>query len=344
MSINGLSNNSTVIAPMQTIFAIKDLNEGMSLQTVNKNGRYDTVELSISAEDAEPNGQSSKAIISVAFDEVRGKYIDGKYIAAKYEVTAENFFEKMTAITKEPQTEETEKAIMGYIQSFEYKVGFGLGSSENLFSSLNDMAIEMMENQKNGIENTLENINTKFNVEGAEFSFEELLNVNTAMKKLDEFYDAGSFDYQAVAREAVVNAYLNRDDIGFNEEQRNAMQSMFEKKVDRFKSWEQKNISELEINGEGNTVTELSGYFYGRANNYVADESLVNEIKNIFAGALTEADFEKSLKEYGEAMKPLYEITEKLSLPYSSNYQNYVEKQTAKDASELLSFWKGHLY
>ncbi len=51
-----------------------------------------------------------------------------------------------------------------------------------------------------------------------------------------------------------------------------------------------------------------------------------------------------AITRYGELMNPLYEITEKLSLPHSNKYKNYVEKETAKNADELLSFWNKPLY
>ncbi len=340
MSINGTSNNFTEIMPMNTAFTAKNLNEGTPLGGTTENGKYDTIELSSDANNASIDAQPNP-LIHVPLDEVRGKYIDEKYVPAKYEVTIENFFEKLSAITEQPQTEETMKAIMGYASSFDYKMGVNLFGSENdIFAKVKDLANEMIENH----ESTSENLETKFTVEGAEFSLTELLNLNTAMKNINEFYHAGTFDYQAKAREAVVAVYLEHDDTGFSAEQNEALKYLFSKNVSRWNSLAEDKINELTYNNMHNVVPDLQGYFHGNGYNLTSNEVLVAKINDIFDHATTTEDFKEAVDEYGNLMRPLYEITEKLSLAYSDEYINYVEKETAKNADELLSFWNKTLF
>ncbi len=344
MSINGISNNAMEIMPMKTTFSAKNINEGKQLGAVSENGRYDAVELSLNTTEATLNIET-KPLIHIPLDEVRGKYIDRKYVPAKYEVTVENFEQKLLAITKEPQVEETMKAIIGYASSFDYKMGTDLFGSENdIFSRVNDLANEMVENNKKGIENVSENVNTKFTVESAEFSFDELMNLNTAMKNINAFYHAGTFDYQAKAREAVITAYLERDDTGFSAEQNEALKTIFSKNVARWDNMEQVQFNELSSSNMQNIVPELADYFHGNGYNLTSNEDLVANIKDIFSNVTTNEEVEIAVARYGDLMKPLYEITEKLSLPYSNKYMNYVEKETANNADELLSFWNKPLF
>ncbi len=57
MSISGVSNSSMAIMPIKVSFTAKNLSEGTPLQMENKNGKFDTVELSISAREADANAK-----------------------------------------------------------------------------------------------------------------------------------------------------------------------------------------------------------------------------------------------------------------------------------------------
>ncbi len=55
------------------------------------------------------------------------------------------------------------------------------------------------------------------------------MKTSSTAKNLNE----GTFDYQAIARENVITAYLERDNTGFTAEQNEALKTIFSKNVAR---------------------------------------------------------------------------------------------------------------
>lgn len=289
----------------------------------------------------------SNKLIQISYAEITGKYENGTYIKGKYNINEKDYINRMTELANKPSIEETRESFAGYIAGLENKLSSSLElnseSSAALMNQMDQLIQELRANAVNGISSNVDNIKTTFNIDGADFSYNELLNAKRLMDRLDRF--TGGWDYQDCAKTALARAYLGRDDTGFSKEQSDALTSVFNKIIDRKMSYKQNKVEEIFRSNTAETISGLKNYYYGQGYNIASNQDMIGTIDKIFSSVNIQdkGSLDKALGRYAELMKPLYQTTQDLSSPYSDSYRNYVQNTTDKNAKELVDFWNSEI-
>lgn len=165
-----------------------------------------------------------------------------------------------------------EKYAKGEISKYDFE-GYIAGAEKALGSALNNgffysitrgvynLVDEMKENLKNGVANTLENLKTKFSIEGREFTYKEMSAIQKTGSYLQKMIVGNSpCGYDDYMKMGMARAYAYKPELGLTKDQADvlseAAERMIQQKLENNKHW-------IEIAASEEQNSRWKGYYIG---------------------------------------------------------------------------------
>lgn len=244
-----------------------------------------------------------------------------------------------------------EKYAKGEISKYDFE-GYIAGAEKALGSALNNgffysitrgvynLVDEMKENLKNGVANTLENLKTKFSIEGREFTYKEMSAIQKTGSYLQKMIGGNSpCGYDDYMKMGMARAYAYKPELGLTKDQADvlseAAERMIQQKLENNKHW-------IEIAASEEQNSRWKGYYIGGTIAVASNTQIISGIMNAFSEMdPTDPDsVEKAVKRYQELLKPWNERCASYIATQAPGYASgYVQEKSADFRKEFYSYW-----
>ncbi|MBW6411591.1 hypothetical protein [Clostridium weizhouense] len=263
---------------------------------------------------------------------------DGKSfdVVSYYKVDGENLDKDYIDVFSYKAQEKDVKCYDYYVNNFVAKITKNFSDStslkndkESLKKGIENLITEMKENTSKGISNDIENLNTKFNVNGVDFTFKELMNSSKVMEYSNSILvNVGSgLDYENYAEMGIakgkISTYAEKN---LNVYQQKLLNDTMSARIENIINSVPEKVDET---FKKSIVIDNNNEFYSMKNIQGATNiEYARKIMNTFANvdySNTES-FEKAINEYRTLIKPVLEsagiknIGRNQSLTDTTNY------------------------
>ncbi|NBJ04050.1 hypothetical protein D3Z62_29370 [Lachnospiraceae bacterium] len=232
----------------------------------------------------------------------------------------------------------------GYIAGAGRAVSWALDRSltycVSLFRGAYNLVDEMKENLKNGVANTLENLKTKFRIEGKEFTYKEVSAIHKTGNYLQEVIGGNNpCGYDDYMKMGMARVYAYKPELGLTKDQAdilsNAVERRIEQKLEKNKEW-----IEIALSEEQNS--RWKGYYIGGSLAVASNTQIISEIMKAFSemNPTDNRSVEKAVNRFQELLKPWNErCAEYIATQLPGYARGYVQEK-AKDLGKLFySYW-----
>lgn len=230
----------------------------------------------------------------------------------------------------------------GYIVGAEKTLGSALcpGDFYGIYQEIYNLVDEMKENLKNGVANTLDNLKTKFTIEGREFTYKEMSALYKTGSYLQKMIGGNSpCGYDDYMKMGMARAYAYKPELGLTRDQADVLRIAAERRINERLENNKKWI-ELAASEEQNS--RWKGYYIGGTIAVASNTQIISGIMNAFSEMdPTDPDsVEKAVKRYQELLKPWNERCAGYIATQAPGYASgYVQEKSADFRKEFYSYW-----
>lgn len=233
----------------------------------------------------------------------------------------------------------------GYIAGAGKAVSWALDRSltycVNLFKAVYSLADEMKENLKNGVANTLDNLKTKFRIEGKDFTYKEISEIQKTGNYLQTMIGGNSpCGYDDYMKMGMARVYAYKPDLGLTKAQADLLSTAAERRINQ-KLEENKRWLDIAASEEQNS--RWKGYYIGGSVAVASNAQIISEIMKAFSDMdpSDKNSVEKAVSRYQELLKPWNErCAEYIATQLPGYARGYVQEKAADSRKLFYSYWK----
>ncbi|QXE19027.1 hypothetical protein [Clostridium sp. 001] len=247
-----------------------------------------------------------------------------------------------------------------YVNNFVAKIAQNFSDSSSLKEDetsikkgITDLVGEMKRNISKGVSNNIENLNTKFKVNGVDFTLKELVDSSKVMDYACSIVNTlGGMDYSDYAEMGIakgkVSSYAEKN---LNVEQQKLLNSTMSARIQKVIDSEPEISTVIEdlkrVNIKIDMVTDKNSKYYAvksleRATNKEYAQKIMNTFANVDYS--NTKSFDKAIEEYKVLIKPVFEeagvinMGKNDALDYGINYEaNTLKTLFNKDYKRVIS-------
>ncbi|HBI59727.1 MAG TPA: hypothetical protein DDY31_00695 [Lachnospiraceae bacterium] len=232
----------------------------------------------------------------------------------------------------------------GYIAGAGKAVSWALDRSltygVSLFNAAYSLADEMKENIKNGVANTLDNLKTKFRIEGKDFTYKRLSEIQKTGNYIQTMIGGNSpCGYEDYMRMGMARVYAYKPELKLTETQAELLSTAAERRINQRLEENRKwmNIAALE---EQNS--RWKGYYIGGSVAVASNAHIISETMKAFSemDPFDNNSIEKAVLRYQELLKPWNERCAKYIATQLPGYaRGYVQEKAIDSRKAFYSYW-----
>ena len=244
-----------------------------------------------------------------------------------------------------------EKYAKGEISEYDFE-GYIAGAEKAMGSALNNgffysitrgvynLVDEMKENLKNGVANTLDNLKTKFTIEGRDFTYKEMSAIQKTGSYLQKMIGGNSpCSYDDYMKMGMARAYAYKPELGLTRDQADVLRIAAERRInerlENNKKW-------IEIAASEEQNSRWKGYYIGGTIAVASNTQIISGIVKAFSemDPTDPSSVENAVKRYQELLKPWNERCASYIATQAPGYaRGYVQQKSADFWKEFYSYW-----
>lgn len=278
-------------------------------------------------------------------DQEQGLEISNEEFNAFYSETSdEDLMNILSSVGSDKEADE--KTVFLAKVSYQLRLAGDLGLNElDIADSMDSLLAEMAENNKNGVENTPENIKTTFEVDGFNLSYKELTEVKEKAAYIQDVNRGFGQDYMGIAGMGLLKADVSANREGFSDNQLSLLTNAVDNIADtRNRLFGSDYIEEVQNDEErAQNLESLKPYFADKGQGLACNQEMMDTIYNAFSNVKTDADLENAISIYKETMQPYMDAIKNLNVgtPQEGIASASVEKELNYQCDFFRKAWSG---